>query len=118
MNLHFIAHEPKDTVGVVVVEKVKSGQEVTGWIMETDKTEKLKALADVPLGHKLALTEIKNGETIVKYGNDIGRAIEDIPKGGYVHVHNFTTKRCYWENGLKLFMDIVVITDEQVSGTM
>ena len=56
---HFIAHEPSDTVGVVVVEKVKAGQEVTGWIMETDKTDKLKALAEVPLGHKLALTDIK-----------------------------------------------------------
>ena len=93
MNPHFIAHEPSDTVGVVVVEKVKAGQEVTGWIMETDKTEKLKALAEVPLGHKLALTDIKNGDTIVKYGNDIGRAIEDIPRGGYVHVHNVKTKR-------------------------
>ena len=29
MNPHFIAHEPADTVGVVVVEKVKAGQEVT-----------------------------------------------------------------------------------------
>ena len=93
MNPHFIAHELSDTVGVVVVEKVKAGQEVTGWIMETDKSEKLKALAEVPLGHKLALTDIKNGDTIVKYGNDIGRAIEDIPRGGYVHVHNVKTKR-------------------------
>ena len=110
MNPHFIAHEQSDTVGVVVVEKVDEGQEVSGWIMETDKTEKLKALADVPLGHKLALTEIKNGETIVKYGNDIGRAIEDIPKGGDVHVHNVKTKRWYWQNGLKLFMDSAVKT--------
>ena len=93
MNPHFIAHEPTDTVGVVVVEIVKAGQEVTGWIMESDKTEKLKALAEVPLGHKLALTDIKNGDTIIKYGNDIGRAIEDIPRGGYVHVHNVKTKR-------------------------
>ena len=93
MNPHFIAHEPSDTVGVVVVEKVEAGQEITGWIMETDKTEKLKALAEISLGHKLALTDIKNGHTIVKYGNDIGLAIEDIPKGGYVHVHNVKTKR-------------------------
>ena len=49
MNPHFIAHEPSDTVGVVVVEKVKAGQEVTGWIMETDKSENLKPLAEVPL---------------------------------------------------------------------
>ena len=93
MNPHFIAHEQSDTVGVVVVEKVDERQEVTGWIMETDKTEKLKALAEDPLGHKLALTDIKNGDTIVKYGNDIGRAIEDIPRGGYVHVQNVKTKR-------------------------
>ena len=93
MNPHFIAHEPADTVGVVVVEKVKAGQEVTGWIMETAKTDKLKALAEVPLGHKLALTDIKSGDTIIKYGNDIGRAIEDIPRGGYVHVQNVKTKR-------------------------
>ena len=58
MNPHFIAHEPSDTVGVVVVEKVNAGQEVTGWIMETDKTEKLKTLAEVPLGHKLSLIHI------------------------------------------------------------
>ena len=37
--------------------------------------------------------DIKNGDTIIKYGNDIGRAIEDIPRGGYVHVHNVKTKR-------------------------
>ena len=33
MTPHFIAHEPSDTVGVVVVEKVMEGQEGTGWIM-------------------------------------------------------------------------------------
>ena len=93
MTTHFIAHEPADTVGVVVVEKVSSGQEATGWIMETDETVTVQALTDVPLGHKLALTDIKAEDTIIKYGNDIGRAIADIPKGGYVHVHNVKTKR-------------------------
>ena len=93
MTTHFIAHETIDTVGVVVVEKVSTGQEVSGWIMETDETIIMKALTDVPLGHKLALADIKANDTILKYGHDIGRAIEDIPKGGYVHVHNVKTKR-------------------------
>ncbi|MDP7045776.1 MAG: UxaA family hydrolase [SAR324 cluster bacterium] len=93
MTTHFIAHETIDTVGVVVVEKVLAGQEVSGWIMETNETVSIKALAEVPLGHKLALTDIKIEDTIVKYGHDIGRAVEDIPKGGYVHVHNVKTKR-------------------------
>ena len=38
MTTHFIAHDATDTVGVVVVEQVKAGQEATGWIMETDET--------------------------------------------------------------------------------
>ncbi len=78
---------------MVVVEKISAGQNVSGWIMETDKTITIKVLEDIPLGHKLALNEIKNEDTILKYGNDIGRAISDIPKGGYVHVHNLKTKR-------------------------
>ena len=93
MTTHFIAHDATDTVGVVVVEQVKAGQEATGWIMETDETVTIKSLVEVPLGHKLALADIKNEDTIIKYGNDIGRAVSDIPKGGYVHVHNVKTKR-------------------------
>ncbi|MDE0787234.1 MAG: UxaA family hydrolase [SAR324 cluster bacterium] len=93
METHFIAHDATDTVGVVVVEKVLAGQEATGWIMENDETVTIKALVEVPLGHKLALADIKNDDTIIKYGNDIGRAVSDIPKGGYVHVHNVKTKR-------------------------
>jgi len=93
MTTHFIAHDANDTVGVVVVEKVSAGETVSGWIMETDQTIVIDVLEDVPLGHKLALTKIKNEDTIIKYGNDIGRAISDIPKGGYVHVQNVKTKR-------------------------
>ena len=93
MTTHFIVHETKDNVGVVVVEKISAGQKVSGWIMETDKSITIEVIEDVPLGHKLALTEIKSEDTIIKYGNDIGRAISDIPKGGYVHVQNVKTKR-------------------------
>jgi (2R)-sulfolactate sulfo-lyase subunit alpha len=90
---HFIAHNEGDNVGVVVVEDATAGQELTGWVMETDRTIQLKALADVPLGHKLALRDIAGGETIIKYDHDIGRAVEAIPTGGYVHAHNIKTKR-------------------------
>ncbi len=90
---HFLVHNPSDTVGVVVVEDVKSGQALNGWLMDTDKTIKLKALDQVPLGHKIALQDIKKGETIVKYGHDIGRAVANIAKGRHVHVHNVKTKR-------------------------
>ncbi len=93
MQTHFIVHDKADTVGVVVVEDVKPGQELTGWLMETDETIGLKALDAVPLGHKIALKDIRPGDTVLKYGNDVGRAAGEIGKGRHVHVHNMKTKR-------------------------
>lgn len=48
---------------------------------------------DVPIGHKVALVNIKAGDTIWKYGQDIGIAKADIARGEHVHVHNVKTKR-------------------------
>ena len=42
-------------------------------------------------GHKYALCDIKKGENIIKYGNPIGHATEDIKKGEHVHTHNVKT---------------------------
>ena len=39
-------------------------------------------------GHKVAVAEIAAGETVFKYGEDIGRAGERIAPGDLVHVHN------------------------------
>jgi (2R)-sulfolactate sulfo-lyase subunit alpha len=91
--IHFVLHDPKDTVAVVVVEGVKAGQALTGWIMDEDRTISLNAEQDIPIGHKLALKDIKNGETIIKYGIDIGKSVADIKVGAHAHVHNIKTKR-------------------------
>jgi (2R)-sulfolactate sulfo-lyase subunit alpha len=93
MTTHFIVHDKHDTVGVVVVEDVQPGKELEGWVMETDETIKVKALDKVPLGHKVALKDIGEGETILKYGADIGKAVKPIKKGGHAHVQNIKTKR-------------------------
>ena len=42
-------------------------------------------------GHKYALRDIKAGENIIKYGNPIGHATEDIKTGEHVHSHNVKT---------------------------
>lgn len=89
----FLVHDSSDTVGVIVVEGLEAGQTLTGWVMDTDETIEVRALDAIPLGHKVALSDIKNGDTIIKYDNDIGKAIADIAKGGHVHVHNVKTKR-------------------------
>jgi arabinonate dehydratase len=41
-------------------------------------------------GHKIALRAIAQGHPIVRYGQVIGLATEDIPQGSTVHVHNMT----------------------------
>ena len=48
----------------------------------------LTACGEIPAGHKYALEDIKKGEKVIKYGEVIGRAKEDIKKGDWVHTHN------------------------------
>ena len=61
--------------------------------MENDKTIKIKSNHEIPLGHKIALTDFKEGDTILKYGHDIGKVVAPIKKGDHVHVHNVKTKK-------------------------
>ena len=91
--IHFVVHDENDSVGVVVVEGIRSGQELEGWIMDQDKTLKVKAQQDIPIGHKLAIRALKNGDTVIKYGVDIGRVVAPIKVGEHAHVHNIKTKR-------------------------
>lgn len=53
----------------------------------------LIAAEEIPYGHKIALTDIKKGDNILKYGEVVGRCTKDIPKGGWVHVHNVESIR-------------------------
>ena len=91
--IHFLIHDKKDSVGVCVVEGIKAGQELVGWLMEDDSTVNVKAINDIPIGHKVTIKPLKNGETVWKYGFDIGKAVADIKVGEHLHVHNVKTKR-------------------------
>lgn len=90
---HFLVHDKVDTVGVIVQEGIKAGTNLEGWIMETDETIHVTCLDDIPIGHKVALTDIQDGDTILKYGYDIGKAVADIKLGGHAHIQNIKTKR-------------------------
>lgn len=93
MAIDFLVHEAGDCIGVVVVEGLKAGQELTGWVMQEDQTIKIKILNDIPIGHKLALKDLAVNDTVVKYGIDIGKVVAPIKKGEHLHVHNVKTKR-------------------------
>jgi (2R)-sulfolactate sulfo-lyase subunit alpha len=92
-NTDIIIHDDKDNVGVVVIDSTEKDQEYSCWIMESDKTEKIQSINNIPLGHKIALKDFKEGDTILKYGHDIGKVVASIKKGDHVHVHNVKTKK-------------------------
>ncbi len=85
-----------DNVGVVVD---KEGLSESEFIEELSLT----VLNDLPLGHKIALKEIKKGEPVYKFGHVIGVATVDIKKGEHVHSHNlnFPTDKydSSWQEG-------------------
>jgi len=48
---------------------------------------------DVPLCHKLALSDIAAGAPVRKSGSAIGLATAEIAAGCHVHLHNLTSQR-------------------------
>jgi (2R)-sulfolactate sulfo-lyase subunit alpha len=90
--IQFLEHEKKDSVGVAVVD-VKAGQELSGRSLDTNETLKAKATQDIPLGHKIALKDLKVGDNVIKYGVEVGRVVAPIKIGEHVHIHNVKTKR-------------------------
>ena len=90
---HFVLHDTGDTVAVVVVEGVKAGMSLSGWIMDADRMMTLQALQDIPIGHKVALKDMATGDTVIKYGIDMGKVVATIKAGEHAHVHNIKTKR-------------------------
>jgi (2R)-sulfolactate sulfo-lyase subunit alpha len=91
--IHFVVHDEGDSVGVVVVEGVKSGDTLAGWIMDQDTELAVTAKSDIPIGHKLAIKALAKDATVIKYGVDIGRVVAPIAVGEHAHVHNIKTKR-------------------------
>ena len=80
-------------MAVVVVEGVKAGMKLKGWIMDDDKMTSVTARQDIPIGHKIALSAMAAGDTVIKYGIDIGKVVQPIAQGEHAHVHNIKTKR-------------------------
>jgi (2R)-sulfolactate sulfo-lyase subunit alpha len=90
--IEYLVHEKKDTVGVAVVD-IKEGQSARGRILDGGDAPEVKALSDIPLTHKIALRDFETGDTVIKYGVDIGKVVQPIKIGQHVHTHNLKTKR-------------------------
>ncbi|WP_062228479.1 UxaA family hydrolase [Aureimonas frigidaquae] len=92
-NPHVLAHSPKDNVAVAVIEGLAANTRAFGVVTENDTTFEVDVKHDIPIGHKVALTELKVGDTLIKYGQDIGKVVAPIAKGEHVHTQNAKTKR-------------------------
>lgn len=90
---HLLVHNQEDNVGVVVVEDLTAGTEMLCVITHDNSDFKMTAKADIPIGHKVALKDLAEGDTVIKYGEDIGRMIGPAGQGEHVHTHNCKTKR-------------------------
>lgn len=89
-------HNEKDDVGVVT-ENISGGECITGVYMDTGEKVQIDSRDDIPLGHKIALKDLHEGEEIKEYNTRIGVAKQDIDAGDYVHTHNIRSARWSFE---------------------
>ena len=88
-----LVHARHDHVGVVVVEDLAPGTDMLAVITEDNSDFHMQAKQATPIGHKIALKDLAVGDTVIKYGEDIGRIVAPVAKGEHVHTHNLKTKR-------------------------
>lgn len=88
----FLIHEKGDHVGVAT-SPIKDGEKVIGIIMNDNTEIELVAHGDIPLGHKIALVDLEEGQPVLKYGIQIGLTTKQWHTGDYVHTHNIKTAR-------------------------
>ncbi len=70
---------------------IKEGENVKIGLADAETGRKLSET--ISYGHKFALKKIKIKENIIKYGEIIGCATEEINAGMHVHVHNIESLR-------------------------
>lgn len=92
MDHKVLIHSMKDTFGVAV-QDIKAGETIVGVFLDTNAEMTVKSNHDIPLGHKIALKSIKLGEYVYEYGEQIGKATQNINRGDWAHVHNLKSAR-------------------------
>jgi len=85
-----IVMDPKDNVATLLtdVDKDDVVQVGTG-----EKVREIRIQEKIQFGHKFAMKRIDKGENVMKYGEVVGQATQDIGEGKHVHVHNVESLR-------------------------
>lgn len=86
-NINSLIINKNDSVAVTI-EELKEGQVAKYKV--GDEIRKITIIQKVPIYHKFALVNVKEGDLVYKYGQVIGKATQDIKIGQHVHTHNIT----------------------------
>ncbi len=84
--------EQNDNVGTALAD-LAEGVSIEVVLSSQKELKKLLIRNPVPFGHKIAIAPIRAGDRVVKYGEIIGAATQDIESGEHVHVHNVKSNR-------------------------
>lgn len=81
----------KDSV-VISIEEIQKGG-IVSFSTPSGENVEFEALSFIPVYHKVAISDIKKDQPILKYGEHIGIASKDIRKGEHVHEQNVESVR-------------------------
>lgn len=90
----FLLHQDGDSVAVAVDDLFPG--EVRGASIKEGTWYTMVINHEVPLGHKFAMVDLAEGDTLVKYGIPVGFMTGNAKKGDYIHTHNVRSAR--WQN--------------------
>lgn len=92
MKKGILLHEANDDVGVAVMD-LHAGEEISAVTLEGKDVKQVKIVSDVPLGHKVAMTDMTAGKKVIEYGRVIGASSAAVSTGEHVHIHNIKSLR-------------------------
>jgi altronate dehydratase small subunit len=81
---------PRDNVAVLL-DEIRSGEMVD--VVTGAEVMHIKARQEIAFGHKIALANLDTDQPIIKYGEEIGRALTVISAGDWIHLHNLYCRR-------------------------
>ncbi len=73
--------KPQDDVACVL-EDAQKGDTIT-----TEAGETIVLLEDIEFAHKVLIRDLKKGDPVIKYGEEIGFMQVDAAKGTWIHNH-------------------------------
>lgn len=90
MKIDAIMIKEKDNVATALRD-IRTGETISVGIGE--QTKEISIINTIPYGHKFAIKDISKGENILKYGEIMGRATQDIAVGAHAHIQNIESLR-------------------------